>query len=728
MIEGTRLYSRLDKMEAKLPAENVQPGWKIEDIKELLALLTLEEKIAMLSGSGEYLKHSRTETWGGAAYPAGSGCERLNIPYLQFADGPRGVVIGQATCFPCTMARGASFDRDLERRIGEAMGAEAQALGCDLLGAVCVNVLRHPGWGRAQETYGEDPFHLGEMGRELTLGIQSHRVMATVKHFALNSLENARFKVDVRVDDRALYEVYLPQFKKIVNAGCVSVMSAYNKVNGEYCGQNKRLLNDILREEWGFSGFVHSDWVLGVYSPEGLVAGLDIENPEPMWFGQPLIEAIKSKTISEDHVDAAVSRILRAQFSNQTKTTLLDTYPETLVACSKHTELALEAAEKSAVLLKNDQCLPLNESSISKVAVFGALAKLENTGDQGSSRVNAPYVVTPFQGLINLLGEDRVVFGGDEHSTQQSIQSLPCNETAIVVVGYTAADEGEFIPEVIDLGQTKIPDTLKSILDSNADRRSGLSIGGDRTSLRLKKEQVELVRNVSSKFKKTIVVLVAGSAVLTDEWDGEVSALLQTFYAGMEGGNALANLLFGKVSPSAKLPFSIAREESDYPSFDPNADTVVYDYWHGYTKLDLEGKSAAYPYGHGLSYTDFRYSDLEVKWDGLDLVVQCSIKNIGEYKADEIAQLYIGMPNSVVDRPVKMLKGFERVTLRPNESKTIVLRVNRNELAWYDANTKKWEIEETLLTIMVGGSSDHSKCFSTSIELHDLEHKNTEKV
>ena len=217
-------------------------------VEAILASATLEEKVGMMSGKGFFKQFAESgRLWGAEPYRAGSGVERLNVPALYFTDGPRGVARGQSTCFPVTMARGATFDTDLEQRIGEAMSLEIRAQGCNLTGAVCVNLLRHPAWGRAQETYGEDPCHLGEMGAALAVGLQTHNVIATVKHFALNSMENARFKVDVICDPRPLREVYLPHFKRILDAGCLSVMSAYNKLNGTYCGQNKVLLTDILQ-------------------------------------------------------------------------------------------------------------------------------------------------------------------------------------------------------------------------------------------------------------------------------------------------------------------------------------------------------------------------------------------------------------------------------------------------------------------------------------------------
>ena len=283
-------------------------------VETIIADATLAEKVAMMSGRGFFAAYREDGgVWGARPYVAGSGLARMDVPPLYFTDGPRGVARGQSTCFPCTMARGASFDTALEQRIGEAMGIEIRAQGCTLSGAVCINLLRHPSWGRAQETYGEDPHHLGAMGLALGRGIQAHNVIATVKHLALNSMENARFTVDVRLDERTLHEVYLPHFKHCIDGGIASVMSAYNKVNGEYCGQHRHLLTDILRGEWGFKGFVHSDWVMGVYQTYGAAAGLDIENPEPLKWGDKLVAAVESGAIEPHVIDTACRRILSTQ-------------------------------------------------------------------------------------------------------------------------------------------------------------------------------------------------------------------------------------------------------------------------------------------------------------------------------------------------------------------------------------------------------------------------------
>ncbi|MFN5784259.1 MAG: glycoside hydrolase family 3 protein, partial [Novosphingobium sp.] len=466
-------------------------------IEAILAAATLQEKVGMMSGHG-FFKAFREDggRFGARPYRAGGGIERLGVPAFWFTDGPRGVARGNSTCFPCTMARGASFDSDLERRIGEAMGIEVRAQGCNLSGAVCINLLRHPGWGRAQETYGEDSHHLGVMGAALGQGIQAHNVCATIKHFALNSMENARFTVNVKVDERTLHEVYLPHFKACLDAGVASVMSAYNKVNGEYCGQDRVLLTDVLRGEWQFGGFVHSDWVKGVYQPYGAAAGLDVENPEPLVFGDKLVTAVESGAIAPEVIDRACRRILTTLYRFACAEDPLPDYPDSLVACDAHRALALEAAEKSAVLLRNEGVLPLDRTRTRRLAVLGRLAGIENTGDNGSSRVRPPYVVTALQGLTDYLGPAAIVTGNETDLAAAAIAAASA-DAVVVVAGYTAREEGEYIPGDIDLGQAGL---------------SGgkAALGGDRRDLRLPAAQVDLIRVAADSGRPLIVVLVAG--------------------------------------------------------------------------------------------------------------------------------------------------------------------------------------------------------------------------
>jgi beta-glucosidase len=662
-------------------------------IDTILAEATLVEKVGMMSGRG-FFKAFREDggRFGARPYRAGGGIERLGVPAFWFTDGPRGVARGNSTCFPCTMARGASFDPELETRIGEVMAIEARAQGCNLSGAICINLLRHPGWGRAQETYGEDSYHLGSMGAALGRGIQAHNVCATVKHFALNSMENARFTVNVRVDERTLHEVYLPHFKMVLDAGVASVMSAYNKVNGEYCGQDRVLLTDILRGEWGFGGFVHSDWVKGVYQPYGAAAGLDVENPEPLVFGEKLVAAVEAGAIEPEVIDRACRRILSVLYRFGCAEDPLPDYPASLVACDAHRALAREAAEKSAVLLKNEAVLPFDRSRIKRLAVLGRLAGIKNTGDNGSSRVRPPYVITPLAGLADDLGEDAIVTA-DESDLAAARAAAASADAVVVVVGNTAREEGEYIPGDIDLGQAGL---------------SGgkAALGGDRRSLELQLDQVALIKAAAASGKPLVVVLVAGSAVLVEEWHDAAGAILQTFYAGMEGGTALARLLFGDVSPGGKLPFTVARSAADYPPFDPDATVAEYGYWHGYALFDRSAARPRYAFGHGLSYAGFSYRALAARASADGIAVTVAVKNSGAFQADEVVQVYVGAPGLLAERPAKALKAFQRLTLAPGETRIVRQTIAVESLMWRDPATHQWRLEPGCYRVFAGGSSD----------------------
>jgi len=662
------------------PRRGASDEWIAETIDAIMEHATLAEKVGMLSGRGffqEFMADDRL--WGARPYRAGSGIERLGVPPLWFTDGPRGVARGRSTCFPCTMARGATFDTDLEMRIGEAMGKEIRAQDCDLSGAVCINILRHPAWGRAQETYGEDPHHLGAMGTALGLGIQTQNVMATVKHFALNSMENARFKIDVQVDERALHEIYLPHFKTALDAGVATVMSAYNKFDGEYCGQHHGLLTDILRGEWGFSGFVHSDWVMGLYKPYAVAAGLDIENPEPQILGDKLVAAVEAGHVAPFVIDRACRNILRTQYRFACAPDPLTDYPIALVASPEHVALAREAAEKSIVLLENDGVLPLDRGKLRRLAVLGRLAGLPNTGDMGSSRVRPPHVVTPLEALRTMLGAD-VIATGDEDDIDAAVAAARDADVALVVAGYTAREEGEYIPGDITLGQES----------DGSGRRP--AIGGDRLSLDLPAEQVALIEAVAAAGTPVVVAIVAGSAVLVERWRGKASAILQTFYAGMEGGTALADILFGAVNPSGRLPFTVARDPADYPFFDRDANAITYDYWHGYAKLARDGVQPRYDFGHGLSYTRFARRALRVTAHDRTLNISVTVANIGDRAGDESILCYVGYPGQV-ERWPRALKAFTRLSLAPGEARTVAMTIDLDDLRYRDARTHGWRFE-----------------------------------
>jgi beta-glucosidase len=670
----------------------------------LVAQMTEEERRWCLDGDHPFWADLTDMGQGGyhkRTFPA-ARVERLGIPGFAFSDGPRGVVIGPATAYPVSMARGATWDLDLEERIGEAIGVELRAIGATLYGGVCVNVLRHPAWGRAQETYGEDPVHVGELGAALTRGVQRH-AMACVKHFACNSMENTRFSVDVTVDEAALHEVYLPHFRRIVDEGVASVMSAYNAVNGEWCGQSRMLLTDVLRDRWGFEGFVISDWIFGLRDAGPSVhAGLDVEMPYRMIRAFHLDEDLAAGLCTEDEIATAVERVVA---------TLLRFHPVLsqprppidVLACDEHRALAREAAAKAVVLLRNEPVdgvpvLPLDPASLGSVAVIGRLAAIRNLGDGGSSDVWAPTVVTPLDGLRAALPGVDVRHGEDASIAGDA-------DVAIIVVGYTKADEGEFIgdsgtahltslmpasdePEVVAAYQAMRADEEHDFQPpGDATGRSGFGFakGGDRESLRLRPEDEALIAEVVAANPRTVVCLVAGSAVLVEGWDQRVPALVQSWYAGMEGGHALADVLLGRAEPSGRLPFSVPSDPEHLPPFDRDAVEVTYDASHGYGKVAADGHAAAYPFGFGLSYTELSLHGSGAAPHGDEIVATTTARNTGGRPGVEVVQAYA----SVGDGPAKLV-GFARVELDPGEHRVVEVRFSVDRLARWDVDRHAW--------------------------------------
>ncbi|HEV2311164.1 MAG TPA: glycoside hydrolase family 3 N-terminal domain-containing protein, partial [Acidimicrobiia bacterium] len=417
------------------------------DPEALLGQLTLEERMAMMSGDDEFwpgLVEMLRGGYGRTPYVGGSNA-RLGLPGIRFTDGPRGVTVGSSTCFPVSMARGATWDVELEERVAAVMGAEARAQGANLIGSVCVNLLHHPAWGRAQETYGEDPLHVGELGAAAVRGLQRH-VMACVKHFAMNNYENARFQIDVRASPRVLREVYLRQFERCIAEGAACVMSAYNSVNGAWCGESRPLLTEILRDRWGFDGFVITDWIFGMRDAElAALAGQDVEMPFRMHYATHLPGLVASGAVPESVVDAAARCLLTTmtRFAASTQPAALQD-----VAGPAHRALAREVAQRACVLLRNEPVdgspvLPLDPSGLRRVAVIGRLADRANTGDAGSSDVRPPEVITALAGLRAALGDAVVYDDGTDPARAAAVAADA--DAAVVVVGYTSADEGEYL-------------------------------------------------------------------------------------------------------------------------------------------------------------------------------------------------------------------------------------------------------------------------------------------
>jgi beta-glucosidase len=639
----------------------------------LVELMTVAEKLDCLDGdtdfwpgltdmvSGGYVKH---------AWPA-AVVEKLGIPGIHFVDGPRGCTVGPATCFPVSMARGATFDPDLEERIGAVIGAELRAVGATFTGAVCLNLLRHPGWGRGQETYGEDPHHLGEMAAALTRGLQRH-VMACMKHFALNSIEEARFRVDVLADERTLHEVYLPHFRRVAAEGVASTMSAYNSVNGHFCGENRVLLTDILREEWGWDGFVISDFIAGLrHAVESVTAGLNIEMPFRQQRAQHLGPALASGELAESDVDArvidTVATLLRFAYVFDARP------PLSLLAAPEHRALARAAAAESMVLVRNDGgLLPVDPAACHRVAVLGRLGRVRNLGDGGSSDVHPPEVSTLLDGMREAFADTEVV-----HADTDASIAIGADLT-IVVVGFTKADEGEFIDVRATISMAELfPPAPSSPVDppprpepaprEPSPSESGFSPGGDRRSLRLHGSDEALITSAVAACPRVVVAVMGGSATVMP-WLEDVPATILVWYPGMEGGRAFADVLAGTVEPGGRLPFAVPRHESQLVAFDPDADTVVYDLFHGQWKLDRDGVEAHLPFGYGLGYTTFELaaasSLARSAWTG---EVEILVANTGERFGATVLQAYGTKPDSRFDRPLRRLIGFRRVELAPGE-------------------------------------------------------------
>jgi beta-glucosidase len=679
--------------------------------QEIVSQMSLNEKLRQLTGESVFVNTYKMLMAELVFKQMGrfySGYDKKwQIPAFSFTDGPRGVVIGKNnTAWPASLARGASFDDALEERIGKAIAKEAKKSGANYFAGVTINLLRNPRWGRAQETYGEDPHLLGAMGLAMVKGVQSENVMACAKHFALNSIENSRFYLDVEIDERTLREVYLPHFQKVVEEGNVaSLMSAYNLINGIRCSEYAHLLTTILRDEWGFKGFVTSDWIRGVRNgARSVKAGNDIEMPMPLQNGRKLKKALRNGEISESEIDEAVLRVIKTKMEYSRRAQASDFVLNNDKTFPEHFDLALESALKSAVLMKNNGALPINSEKTHKILVLGELAKTANLGDDGTSdKVVYPYAVSVWDGLNNYLKNTNVSIHHFDNLSSPEAQGMATRaDIVIVVVGFTPKDEGEYFSSKADGPGKQLT-----------------QCGGDRASLLLNDEHVTLIEEAGKTTSNAVVVYQGGSAIVTDPWDQNVNAIVFQWYLGMEGGNALAQLLFGDANFSGKLPFTIAKSEKDLPFFDSEVSKICYEYYHGYTLMDKKAIAPAYAFGHGLSYTTFAYNNMNLddsEFSESDVIkVRCTISNEGATSGEEIVFLFVGCENSSVDRPVKILKGFQRIALQPGESKDVQFELLPKELRYYDPKQKMWVLERTSYNLFIGSSADSAKLIKKGI-------------
>lgn len=687
-------------------------------IEEIIKCLTLEEKVGMIHGAGLF----RTE-----------GVKRLGIKPLKFADGPMGVrnefpdnswvpygySDDYVSYLPCNTALASTWNRELAYKEGYVLGNEARGRGKDIILAPGINIVRSPLCGRNFEYMSEDPYLTKEIAVPYIKGVQENDVAVCVKHFAVNNQETERLNVDVVVSDRALREIYFPAFEAVVKEGnAYSIMAAYNKIWDQYCAHNPRLLQEILRDEWGFDGVLVSDWS-GIHdTKEAAEAGMDIEmsvtyNFDEYFFANPMIHAVEKGIVKEEVIDNKIRNILKLMyktnmFSDNRKKGAYNSY--------ENREKTLEIARESIILLKNEEnVLPLKEKEIKTIAVIGENADIKHSAGGGSAEIKALYEITPLLGLKMKLGGNTEVkyakgYTHNEEEREKVLKEaldLAKSSDAVIFVGGLKHTKEDFELYQNALKSTKAEEELINI-DSE---------GNDKTNMDLPYKQDEVIKELLKVNKNTVVVISTGSPVDMSSFADNAKAIIQTSYNGMEGGLALAEVIFGDVNPSGKLPVTIPVKLEDSPAHClgefPGTDKVRYDedIFVGYRYFSTYDVKPLFAFGHGLSYTNFKYDDLKIEAieleDDINVRVSLKLTNIGEVAGAEVVQLYINDEESSVKRPNMELKGFEKVHLSPKETKTVNINLNKKDFAFYNEDKNEWTLESGKFNILLGSSSDN---------------------
>jgi len=653
-------------------------------VDALLQRMTVEEKIQMLHGARRR---------GFIGYVP--GISRLGIPELALTDGPAGVRHGTGTAFPAPVALAATWDRALAQEYGAALGAETKAKGQNVLLGPMVNIVRVPEGGRNFETFGEDPYLTAQIAAAEIRGIQSQGVLAEVKHYAANNQEKQRQIVSADVDERTLREIYLPAFEAAVKDASVgSVMAAYNKVNGVFASENVHLLKDILKGEWGFEGFVVSDWGATHSTIDAANNGLDIEMPGDAFFGDKLLAAIKDGKVSQSIIDDKVRRILRIMM----RFGLFERPPKPgPIDYRAQAQVARRVAAAGVVLLKNqDNLLPLDLNRLRNIAVIGPYADRATTGGGGSARISPLVSVSPLGALADAVGTKTVL---------RFLRFVPGNDLSKSDPATTGAG---LLADAVQIAK-ECDMALVFARDFETE-------GDDRAGITLPDEQDEMISAVVKANPRTVVVLNTGCLVLVNRWAESVPAILQAWYPGQDDGRVITDVLLGNANPSGKLPISFPRTRADigiataeqYPGVDGRG-AYSEGIFIGYRHFDKENIAPAFPFGHGLSYTTFDYSNLKFSRNrikpGESLSVEVQIKNIGRREGAEVVQLYIQDVRASLPRPVKELKGFEKVTLRPGQAKVLRIDLDARSMSFYDPAQKRWIIEPGQFKVLVGSSS-----------------------
>ncbi|MCM1179772.1 MAG: glycoside hydrolase family 3 C-terminal domain-containing protein [Clostridium sp.] len=656
---------------------------KMEELKELVGKMTLEEKAGLCSGSDFW--HSKA-------------VERLGIPNVMVSDGPHGLRkqdqeadhLGvnesiKAVCFPAGCGAATSFNRELIGKMGEVLGNECQAENVSVILGPAVNIKRSPLCGRNFEYYSEDPYLATEIATAHINGVQSKHVGTSIKHFLANNQETRRMSVNAVIDERALHEIYLGAFEGAVrHAKPWTVMSSYNRVNGEYVGENREFLTDILRDDWGFDGIVVSDWGAVSDRVNALKAGLDLEMPASAGVRDAkIVEAVQNGTLSEEVLDAACERILNIVYrfvENQNEHAVFDLKAD-------H-EMARQIAHETIVLLKNeDDILPLSKDS--RVAFIGKYAEKPRFQGGGSSHINCKYVTSAMD-AVREAGISNVTFAKGFDDKADAV------DEALEAEAVKAASEAEIA--VVFAG---LPDAFESE-------------GFDRAHMRMPECQNHLIDEILKVQPNTVVVLHNGSAIEMP-WVNEVKGILEAYLGGEAVGGATVDILFGDVNPSAKLAETFPYQLEDNPSYLSgfgSGDTVNYTegIFVGYRYYDKKNMPVMFPFGFGLSYTTFEYSNLTVDKkefsDQETVTVSVDVTNTGKMAGKEIVELFVADQESTVIRPVKELKGFEKVALNPGETKTVTFTLDSRAFAYYEPEMKDWNVESGEFEIMIGKSSE----------------------
>ena len=708
-------------------------------INAVIAQMTLEEKVEML--------HSKTNM-------SSAGVPRLGIADVNYADGPFGIreegvpngftpagwKLDSATYFPTGSALAATWSKELAYLYGTGMGKEARLRGKDVILGPAVNIQRLPVGGRTYEYLSEDPILSAALSLNYTLGVQDQGTAVCIKHFAVNNQETNRGSVDAQVDERTLREIYLKPFESaVLEGGAMSVMPAYNKVNGDYCSENEHLLNEILRGEWGFKGFTVSDWG-GTHSTMGaMLHGLNVQMTGSNYLGQPVIDSIATGALTEALVDEKVKQILRVRYA--VEAIPADVANTEMTSKPEQQQIAYKVAQRSIVLLKNEgKVLPLSKD-VKKIAVVGQNAVLKTQSGGMGAGVKALYEITPLQGIQKRAGDAvEVVYApgyknfpgrrwGPAPAVANPLEAAAINEPADPTLLAEAVEAAKDADVVIFFGGTN-----KSIETE----------GSDRSDIKLPTGQEEVVAALYEANPNLVTVLISGGPTDLQVLEQYSPAIVQGWWNGTEGGTALAEVLFGDIAPSGKLPFTFPVKLEDSPAYamgnfpdkTQGGDLFTLMYRQdatqmtreerqrmldampkpvskytegslvGYRWFDTKNVKPMYAFGHGLSYVDFTYGPMTVKSGKKVIKVTFDLTNAGDMEADEVAQLYVRRIDSKVEWPAKELKAFQRVTLAPGETKAVTLEIKADDLRYWNVDTNAWTLEHGKLELLLGSASD----------------------